>query len=118
MNIIKHLMNFAQGDNTIATESRATKAKISAQETTPGQSFSIADFIVSITLKPRKVWFGIASFVDFEYEHPRMQAKLWTLDFEDSAILEASAISVVFLQNFENRGKEIWNREKEICSDF
>ena len=37
---------------TILTESRATMAKISAHETTPGHSFSILDFISSTTSNP------------------------------------------------------------------
>lgn len=38
---------------TEMTESRAERVKISAQETTPGQTFSTFFFILSITLKPR-----------------------------------------------------------------
>ena len=49
---------------TNETASRATKAKMSAQETTPGHFFSSADFMVSITWNPLKVWLGIASFSD------------------------------------------------------
>jgi len=48
--------------DTIRTASRATKAKISAQETTPGHFFSSADFTASMTLNPLKVLFGMASF--------------------------------------------------------
>ena len=44
------------------TESLATKAKISAQETTPGHVFSSWLLILSITSNPAKDWFGTASF--------------------------------------------------------
>lgn len=39
-------------EHTIATESRAAMAKISAHETTPGQTFSTFDFISSTTSNP------------------------------------------------------------------
>jgi len=45
-----------------ATESLADKAKISAQDTFPGHVFSSCVFISSITSKPAKDRFGIASF--------------------------------------------------------
>lgn len=47
---------------TILTASRATNAKISAQETTPGHFFSTADFTASMTWNPLKLWLGNASF--------------------------------------------------------
>jgi hypothetical protein len=63
------MVQFISGDkfcvgrfNTIRTASRATRAKTSEQETTPGQFFSSADFTASMTLNPLKVLVGIASF--------------------------------------------------------
>lgn len=48
---------------TATTESRAATAKISAQETTPGHTFSTFVLIVSITLKPLNEFaFGPAVF--------------------------------------------------------
>lgn len=44
------------------TESLAAKAKMSAQDTTPGHAFSNSDFMASIVSNPDKVRFGIASF--------------------------------------------------------
>jgi len=44
------------------TESLAVKARISAQETTPGHSASTTLFIVSMKPKPRRVRFGGESF--------------------------------------------------------
>ena len=44
------------------TESLAAKAKISAQDTIPAHSLSTAALISSITSKPDRVRFGIASF--------------------------------------------------------
>lgn len=38
---------------TATTESRAERVKISAQETTPGQTFSTFFFMLSIMSKPR-----------------------------------------------------------------
>ncbi|KAH0470498.1 hypothetical protein IEQ34_000221 [Dendrobium chrysotoxum] len=47
----------------MTTESLAVMAKISAQETTPGQAFSTAAFILSITSNPLTDWlFGPAFF--------------------------------------------------------
>lgn len=51
------------GDLTIVTESLAARATTSAQETTPGHTFSIADFMSSITSKPlAELRFGVALF--------------------------------------------------------
>lgn len=48
---------------TIAVESLAAMARISAHETTPGQAFSTADFILSITSNPLAEFrFGFAVF--------------------------------------------------------
>lgn len=48
---------------TIATESAAAMARISAQDTTPGHAVSTADFILSITSNPRAEFLlGIAFF--------------------------------------------------------
>lgn len=48
---------------TATTESRAATAKISAQETTPGHTFSTFVLMVSITLKPLNEFaFGPAVF--------------------------------------------------------
>lgn len=48
---------------TSLTESLAAMANISAQETTPGQTFSTADLMSSITLNPRAEFrFGTAFF--------------------------------------------------------
>lgn len=44
------------------TESLAAKARMSAQETTPGQAASSGVLISSITSKPESDWFGTASF--------------------------------------------------------
>lgn len=44
------------------TESLATKAMISAQETTPGHSASTKLFTLSRKSKPRRLWFGSADF--------------------------------------------------------
>ena len=45
------------------TESLAAIAKISAHETTPGQTFSTADLMLSTTLNPRaELRFGTAFF--------------------------------------------------------
>lgn len=64
---------------TIETTSLAIKARISAQETTPGHLSSRADFTPFITWNPLKVWFGRASisawlslveFSSIEPSHP------------------------------------------------
>ena len=47
---------------TAATTSLATKATMSAQETTPGHAFSSADLTLSIIWNPRRLRFGTASF--------------------------------------------------------
>lgn len=48
---------------TMVTESLATIVNISAQETTPGHTFSTADFILSTTLYPlTDLAFGTAFF--------------------------------------------------------
>lgn len=44
------------------TASREAKAKMSAQETTPGHSRSRADLILSMISNPRSVELGIAVF--------------------------------------------------------
>lgn len=51
------------GPPKISTESLAAMAKISAQETTPGQTFSTADLMLSTTSNPRAEFrFGLAFF--------------------------------------------------------
>ena len=48
---------------TKLTEASAARARISAQETTPGQTYSTVILIASITSKPRReLLFGGASF--------------------------------------------------------
>lgn len=44
------------------TASRAAKARMSEQETTPGHTLSIWDLISSITSKPNSERLGLASF--------------------------------------------------------
>lgn len=44
------------------TESLATSAMMSAQETIPGHSASTAAFTLSMKSKPLRVWFGVAVF--------------------------------------------------------
>ena len=51
---------------TLFTLICAARAKMSAHETTPGHSFSIAALAASITSKPRSVRFGMASFSEGE----------------------------------------------------
>lgn len=47
--------------HTIATESAAAMARISAHDTIPGHIFSTADFMLSITSNPRaELLFGAA----------------------------------------------------------
>lgn len=47
---------------TMLTASLATKANMSAQETTPGHFFSSADFTASMTWYPLRLRLGNASF--------------------------------------------------------
>ena len=47
---------------TAATTSLATKATMSAHETTPGHAFSSADLTLSIIWNPRRLRFGTAYF--------------------------------------------------------
>lgn len=47
---------------TAATMSRATRARMSEQETLPGHAFSSAAFTLSMTSKPRRLKFGDATF--------------------------------------------------------
>lgn len=67
---------------TMDTASLATKAKISAQETTPGHFFSTADLAASITSKPLTDRFGAASFsawlllVEFKSTEPSHPCKI------------------------------------------
>lgn len=77
---------------TVTTESRAEMANISAHETTPGQTFSTADFILSITSKPLAEFrFGAAFFSPMKLDvssrriepsHPYQESigKLYTRD--------------------------------------
>lgn len=49
--------------HTREIEDSAARARISAQETTPGQQFSTATLMLSTTSKPLKeLTFGVASF--------------------------------------------------------
>lgn len=53
----------------MTTESLAVMAKISAQETTPGQTFSTAVLILSMTSKPlAEFLFGIAFFSPVKFD--------------------------------------------------
>ena len=57
--LLKNLFNIL----TIATESRAATAKISAHDTTPGQEFSTEVLMLSTTSKPlAELLFGAANF--------------------------------------------------------
>lgn len=52
INFISSIINVGHDELTVTTESRAVMAKISAQETTPGQTCSTLDLIWSITSNP------------------------------------------------------------------
>jgi len=54
---------------TIATESAAAMARISAHDTTPGHTFSTAVFMLSMTSNPRAEFlFGFAFFSPVKFD--------------------------------------------------